>query len=125
MAYSEKTEVISKLNYVRSTDENVGGSVFDIFWKSEAISKLYITYGSLTKTWVVQWLAYFGKTQEIGKLKLRAIRQRNEGGTVGAFLVLGIRSIFVASYGGRKVESERLNRWLLVAFELLMCVDMY
>ena len=29
-----KTEVMSKLYYVRSADENVGGSVVDIFWKN-------------------------------------------------------------------------------------------
>ena len=29
-----KTEVIGKLYYVRSADENVGGSVVDMLWKN-------------------------------------------------------------------------------------------
>ena len=29
------------LRYVRSADENVGGSVVNIFWKTEVIGKLY------------------------------------------------------------------------------------
>ena len=36
-----KTEVMSKLYYVRSADENVGGSVVDICWKTEVFGKLY------------------------------------------------------------------------------------
>ena len=35
------TEVIGKLYYVRSADENVGVSVVDIFWKTAVIGKLY------------------------------------------------------------------------------------
>ena len=36
-----KTEVFSKLYYVRSADENVGGSVVDVFGKTQEIGKLY------------------------------------------------------------------------------------
>ena len=36
-----KTEAIGKLYLVRSAEENVGGSVVDIFWESEVIDKLY------------------------------------------------------------------------------------
>ena len=36
-----KTEVIGKLYYIRSADENVGGSVVDIFRKTDVIGKLY------------------------------------------------------------------------------------
>ena len=41
LTYSGKTEVISKLYYVRSAHENVGGWVVNIFRKSEVIGKLY------------------------------------------------------------------------------------
>ena len=41
------------------------------------------------------------------------------------YFILGIRYTFVVSYGGRKAELERLNSWLLVAFELVICVDIY
>ena len=36
-----KTELIGKLYYVRSDDENVGGSVVDIFWITDVLVKLY------------------------------------------------------------------------------------
>ena len=55
-----KTEVIGKLYYVRSTDENVGGSVVDALWKNGR-----------------NWQAV-----------PRAVRLRNEGGTVGVFCFL-------------------------------------
>ena len=61
---------------VRSADENVDGSVVEIFWESEVIGKPYYVRSPLTKTWVVRWLTYFGKTQEVGKLYY--IRSANE-----------------------------------------------
>ena len=54
-----KTVVIGKLYYVRSADENVGGSVADVFSKNARI-----------------WQAV-----------LLAVRQQNEGGTVGVFVL--------------------------------------
>ena len=62
-----KTEVIGKLYYVRSADENVGGSVVDIFWKNGR-----------------NWQAV-----------LRAVSQRNEGGTVGVFCLFEGFNIFL------------------------------
>ena len=44
-----KTEVIGKLYYVRSLGENVGGSVLDILRKTEVIGKMYYTFGPPTK----------------------------------------------------------------------------
>ena len=116
---------------VRSADENVDGSVVEIFWESEVIGKPYYVRSPLTKTWVVRWLTYFGKTQEIRKPS--NVRSANEMRVVRLVVIcvlffvfiLRVRYIFVVSYGGRKAELERLNSWLLVAFELVICVDIY
>lgn len=55
-----KTGVLGMLYYVRSTDENAGGSVVDILGKWKYLASCTM-YGLLTKTWVVPWLTYFGK----------------------------------------------------------------
>ena len=107
-----RTEVIDKLYYVRSADENVGGPVVDIFWKTEVIGKLYCVRsvdvgGSVVdvfrKTEVIGKLYYVRSTDEnVGGSVVdalwkngrnwqavpRAVRLRNEGGTVGVFCFL-------------------------------------
>ena len=76
-----KSGVIGKLHHVRFADENVGGSVVDIFWKN-------------ARSW---------------QAVLHPVRQRNEGGAVGVFWFQGFEFFFVVSYGGRGAELEGLN----------------
>ena len=92
-----KSEVIDKLYDVWSADENVGGLVVDILEKRKKLASC-TTCGPPTKR---GWY----------------------GGSL--FVVVGIRYSLVVRYGGRKVKLERLNSWLLVAFEILICVDIY
>ena len=56
----------------------------------------------------------FWKNARNWQAVLRAVRERNEGGTVGVFLVLGIQYVFVVSYVCREAELDRLSQWLLV-----------
>ena len=46
---SRKPEVIGKLYYVRSADDNVGGSVVNIFWKNLKKVASWATCGPSTK----------------------------------------------------------------------------
>ena len=41
-----KTKVIGNRYYVRSADENVGGSMVDIFWKTDEVGKLYYVHSA-------------------------------------------------------------------------------
>ena len=72
-----------QLYYVRSVDENEGGSVVDVFGKQEYFANCTM-YGPLMKTRVKRWL----------------------------FSSLGVQYIYiyiVVSYGSREAELERLN----------------
>ena len=75
-----KTEVIGKVYCIRSADENVGGSAVDVLGKRKYLAS-YTLYDPPTKQ------VWYG----------------------GSFLVLGIRYIFVVSYGGGEAELERLD----------------
>ena len=55
-----KLEVIGKLYYVRPADENMGGSVVDIFLNTDVIGNLYYVRPA-DATRMVRWLAYSGK----------------------------------------------------------------
>ena len=81
------------LLYVRSADENVGGWVVAIFWKTEVIGELYY---------------------------VRSSDENVDGSVVDIFRKNGRNWQAVLD-----AELERLNYWLLVAFEMLICVDIY
>ena len=61
-----KLEVIGKLYYVRPADENMGGSVVDIFRKTQDIGKLYCVR-SANETRVIRWV-FFGLRDSIDSL---------------------------------------------------------
>ena len=114
----EKREYLASCATYGPLDENEGCSVVDAFGKREYFANC-TTYGPLTKTWVVWWLTCL----ENGSLASRTTygRPTKRGWYGWCFLILGLRYIFIVSYGGREVELESL----LVAFELLVCVDIY
>ena len=94
---------------VRSADENVGGSVVDIFWKTEVIGKLYyVRPADENVGGFGGW--HIWKNGRNWQAVLRAFRQRNEGGTVGVlFFVFWDSIYFVVSYGGREAELEIIS----------------
>ena len=89
-----KTRVIGKLYYVRSADENVGRSVVDIFWKTEVIGKLYYVR-SADENVGGSVVDIFWKNGRNWQAVLRAVSQRNEGGTVGVFCLFEGFNIFL------------------------------
>ena len=74
------------LLYVRSADENVGGWVVAIFWKTEVIGELYYVRSS-DENVDGSVVDIFRKNGRNWQAVLPAVRQRNEGGTRWMFFL--------------------------------------
>ena len=118
-----KTEVISKLYYVRSAVENVGGSVVDMFWKSEVIDKLYDVWSA---------------DENVGGLVVDILEKRKKlascttcgpptkrGCYGGCFVFyLGVRYIFCCELSRQGGQSWRAcSIWVLVYVDIYMILS--